>query len=247
MYQDPINITKEQWMVILEDRDIITEKDVLLLKLIYACDNYEATASRLTQLLAIPHHAPLNKQVGDLGKRIVTKLNISAPKRKHSEGYNWWHVPFLGEGRKKGFYWTLRPELQEAIQAIEEETLEFDINLPEEINFDDYKNLYEGAKIQIYVNSYERNRSARDKCVKYYGPQCVICSFNFEKMYGEVGRDIIHVHHLKPLSGIGEQYRVNPILDLCPICPNCHVIIHKRNPPYSIDEVIAMIRNTGAE
>jgi len=66
-------------------------------------------------------------------------------------------------------------------------------------------------------------------------------------MYGEVGRDIIHVHHLKPLAEIGEKYRVDPINDLRPVCPNCHVIIHTRNPPYSIDEVMAILKNTRTE
>ena len=32
--EDPIAITKEQWMIILEDPDLITEKDIKLLKLI---------------------------------------------------------------------------------------------------------------------------------------------------------------------------------------------------------------------
>ncbi len=75
----------------------------------------------------------------------------------------------------------------------------------------------------------------------------LICSFDFEKIYGEVGKDVIHVHHLKPLSTIGEEYKVDPIDDLCPVCPNCHLIIHRRNPPYSIDEITIMINNARIE
>ncbi len=247
-WKDPINITKEQWVIILEDRDIIKEKDVQLLKLLYSCSGYKATASQLAQLLHMPYHAPINSQVGHLGKRIVKELNILAPKHRYGdrrgEGYNWWNVPFWGETKKEGFYWILRPELQEAIREIDEEASLLEIAIPEEIDFDGYENLYEGAKKQIYVNRYERNRDARDQCVKYYGAQCIICRFDFEKTYGEVGRESIHVHHLKPLSDTGETYRVDPIHDLRPVCPNCHVIIHRKNPPYSIDEVIAMIRNT---
>jgi len=124
-----------------------------------------------------------------------------------------------------------------------EESFLLEVKIPEEIDFDSY----EGAKKQVYVNSYERNRGARDRCVKRYGARCIICGFDFEKTYGEIGRDVIHVHHLKPLSDIGEKYRVDPINDLCPVCPNCHVIIHKKNPPYSIDEVMAIIKNTRVE
>ena len=247
-WKDPINITKEQWMFLLEDKEIITEKDIQLLKLIYASDGCMATAAQLARILRMPHHAPLNSQVGHLGKRIVKKLNIQVPKQKYGEGVNWWHVPFWGTGTKEGFYWILRPELQEAMREIdEEEALLLEITIPEEIDFDSHENLYEGAKKQVYVNSYERNRDARDRCVKYYGTTCVICGFDFEKMYGEVGRNVIHVHHLKPLYEIGETYSVDPMKDLRPVCPNCHVIIHKNNPAYSIDEVEVMIKNARIE
>jgi predicted HNH restriction endonuclease len=39
------------------------------------------------------------------------------------------------------------------------------------------------------------------------------------------------------LSRIGPDYVVNPIEDLRPVCPNCHAIIHRCTPPYSIEDV----------
>lgn len=245
-YKDPINITKEQWMILLEEKDIITEQDVQLLKLIYDCDRCMATATQLAQILRMPHHAPLNSQVGRLGKRIVTNLNISAPMQKYGEGFNWWNVPFWGMEAKEGYYWILRPELIDAMYELSvmgEVSPGDEVKFPEEIDLNSYEHLYEGAKKQICVNSYERNNIARERCIKYYGTQCVICGFDFEKMYGEVGRNVIHVHHLKPLYEIGETYSVDPIKDLRPVCPNCHVIIHQKNPACSIDEVMAMIKN----
>jgi 5-methylcytosine-specific restriction protein A len=95
----------------------------------------------------------------------------------------------------------------------------------------------EGAKHQIIVNAYERSSEARSICIKHYGLNCSVCGFNFEKVYGELGSKYIHVHHLKPLSEIGENYRLNPIKDLRPICPNCHAMIHKRKPAYTIEEL----------
>lgn len=243
-WNSPIDITKEQWMMLLANRDMITEQDLQLLKLIYTCNGYKATAGQLAHLLNMPHHAPLNRQIGQLGKRIVKKLNIQAIRQKYGEGYNWWEVPFTGYSSKEGFYWELRPELQEAMRELNvggDSFLKENVNFPEEIDVSSYIDLYEGAKKQVYVNSYERNSSARECCVKHYGARCIICGFDFEEVYGKVGKDVIHVHHLKPLHEIGETYRVDPIHDLRPVCPNCHVIIHKSNPPYSIDEVIAMI------
>ena len=110
-WRDPIDITKKQWMIILENRDIIREKDVQLLEMLYSCSGYRATAKQLARLLHMPSHPLLNIQVGRLGKRIAKELSISAPKHKHGKGrgkeFNWWNVPFWGEHKKKeniGFY-----------------------------------------------------------------------------------------------------------------------------------------------
>ena len=101
--------------------------------------------------------------------------------------------------------------------------------------------LSEGAKKQIFVNAYERNPKARQQCIEYYGTKCFICGFDFEKKYGEIGKGFIHVHHIKPLSEINEEYEVNPIQDLRPVCPNCHAMIHKKKPAYSIEEIKSLL------
>lgn len=87
--------------------------------------------------------------------------------------------------------------------------------------------LYEGIKEQVVVNKYERNPKARQICVNYYGYNCKVCDLNFEKEYGDIGKDFIHVHHIVPLSEIGEEYKIDPIKDLRPVCPNCHAMIHR--------------------
>ncbi len=107
---------------------------------------------------------------------------------------------------------------------------------PDEI-IDDNQNLTEGAKRQVMVNAFERNQKARQQCIEKYGYKCSICKFDFEKTYGEIGKNFIHVHHLKPLSEIKEQYEINPIEDLRPVCPNCHAMLHKKSPAYRIEEV----------
>jgi len=97
--------------------------------------------------------------------------------------------------------------------------------------------IFEGVVKRVSVNAYERSPEARRKCIEHYGVTCQVCGFNFEKIYGEVGKDFIHAHHLKQISEIGETYQIDPVQDLRPVCPNCHAIIHKRNPPYTIEEV----------
>lgn len=100
---------------------------------------------------------------------------------------------------------------------------------------------YEGAIKQIKINRYERDLAARNKCIAHYGLSCYICGFKFEDKYGSIGKGFIHIHHLKPLSEIGYEYELDPIQDLRPVCPNCHAIIHRRRPPYSIEEILKFL------
>jgi 5-methylcytosine-specific restriction protein A len=56
-------------------------------------------------------------------------------------------------------------------------------------------------------------------------------------MYGDIGRDFIHVHHEVELASIGAEYVIDPINDLKPVCPNCHAMLHRRKPAYSVNEL----------
>lgn len=107
------------------------------------------------------------------------------------------------------------------------------IQTPEEISTPTL--YYEGASRQISVNAYERNPRARKACIEHFGVSCCVCGFNFEATYGDIGRNFIHVHHLVPISGIGESYSVDPISDLRPVCPNCHAMLHHSSSEISID------------
>jgi 5-methylcytosine-specific restriction protein A len=42
---------------------------------------------------------------------------------------------------------------------------------------------------------------------------------------------------------VRHEYEVDPINDLIPVCPNCHAMIHRRRPAYSIEEVKKMLGN----
>lgn len=99
----------------------------------------------------------------------------------------------------------------------------------------------EGATKQVYINAYERNRKAREACIKHYGVKCVVCTFSFEEKYGPIGKDFIHVHHLRPIAKQSGKHTVNPINDLRPVCPNCHAMLHLSDPPYTIEELVEII------
>ncbi|MBE8233557.1 MAG: HNH endonuclease [Endozoicomonadaceae bacterium] len=100
---------------------------------------------------------------------------------------------------------------------------------------------YEGASKTISVNIYERNVKARTKCMELFGLSCAACKFNFESNYGMLGKGFIHIHHLTPISEVGVEYKLNPEKDLRPVCPNCHAMLHRTQPPLSISELITIL------
>ncbi|MFJ3447419.1 HNH endonuclease [Pseudomonas sichuanensis] len=95
----------------------------------------------------------------------------------------------------------------------------------------------EGAASMKLVKVYERDRGARLQCVRRWGRKCFVCSFEFEKIYGELGKGFIYVHHLKPLSEQGGEYNLDPEQDLRPVCPNCHAMLHRSVPALTIEEL----------
>lgn len=118
-----------------------------------------------------------------------------------------------------------------------------DVTHLSEDEFSEEDSLYEGSYKTVKVNRYERNKTAREKCLEHHGCTCSICGFDFYKVYGEIGKNFIHVHHIVPLYKINKKYEVDPINDLMPICPNCHAMIHRIKPDLSVDELKKHIKN----
>jgi len=96
---------------------------------------------------------------------------------------------------------------------------------------------YEGAVLAVLVNRYERDSRARNVCLKKHGTSCQVCGLLFKEEYGEIGDGFIHVHHVRPLATIRKEYKLDPEKDLVPVCPNCHAMLHRRDPPFSIFEL----------
>lgn len=91
----------------------------------------------------------------------------------------------------------------------------------------------------ITTNSKTRQRSAklRNYAFDYYKNQnqikCIICGFDFENAYGELGKDYIELHHIKPISIYEEDGEIKNLEEarknLVPLCCNCHKILHRNN------------------
>ena len=106
------------------------------------------------------------------------------------------------------------------------------IQSPEQVERGEY---LEGAVRQVLVNAYERARTARQACINHYGLACAVCGLRLKDRYGALGAGFIHVHHVVSLSELGPDYKLDPVRDLRPVCPNCHSILHRQQPALSIE------------
>ena len=103
--------------------------------------------------------------------------------------------------------------------------------------------LAEGKPRSILCTKYERRAKLRKICLTHFGYTCRGCLTSMADTYGPIASEMIHVHHLNPVATTGECL-VDPIRDLCPLCPNCHAVVHLQDPPLTIDELQALLKSS---
>ncbi|SIO25790.1 HNH endonuclease [Singulisphaera sp. GP187] len=71
---------------------------------------------------------------------------------------------------------------------------------------------------------------------------CHVCTFDFFKVYGDIGRAYAQVHHLKPL---GDRTRpsLTKLSDLAVLCANCHIMVHIGNQVRPLEGLLAVPRS----
>lgn len=117
------------------------------------------------------------------------------------------------------------------------------------INWDDetqqdVSGYIEGKRKLYYTTKYERNAKNRENAIRIHGTKCMICGFDFEEKYGELGRGYIEVHHIKPLANLDEEVVINPETDLICVCSNCHKMLHRfKNYIISADELKQIVED----
>ncbi|HQW40362.1 MAG: HNH endonuclease [Flavobacteriales bacterium] len=102
--------------------------------------------------------------------------------------------------------------------------------------------------LAVQVNRYEHEPMARAKCIRAHGPLCAVCNVDLEQMYGTLGKQAIRVHHIHPLHTLAAGYVLDPVDDLVPVCPNCHLIMHRgRDQALSVEQLRRIIALNGAQ
>lgn len=82
----------------------------------------------------------------------------------------------------------------------------------------------------------ERNSGLSKRVKQLHGATCQVCATNFEQVYGEIGKDYIEAHHLKPLASLkGKKVAMDPAKDFAVLCANCHRMIHRSG---CVDDIV---------
>jgi predicted HNH restriction endonuclease len=104
----------------------------------------------------------------------------------------------------------------------------------------------EGRAVRIMHTIRERNSAvvskAKSRFRSRYGKLfCEVCGFDFEAVYGELGRDFIEAHHTVPVSQLDEASKTS-VSDIALVCSNCHRMLHRRRPWLKMTDLKTLLR-----
>ena len=99
----------------------------------------------------------------------------------------------------------------------------------------------------------ERSHKARERNIKvvslakeYFKKQhgrlfCQVCGFDFEKVYGKIGKDFVEGHHTIPVSEMAPDHKTK-VEDIALLCSNCHSMVHKRRPWLGMEDMKKILK-----
>lgn len=118
--------------------------------------------------------------------------------------------------------------------------------LPVEVS-DDPRTLLgqeEGRAYETRSKRYERSPANRAACVSLKGSRCLACGLDLGEVYGPLGDGYIEVHHAIPVAQMPDDYVVDISADLFPLCPNCHAMVHREDPPIPVHTLAERLRRS---
>ncbi|MDD2534855.1 MAG: DUF3427 domain-containing protein [Eubacteriales bacterium] len=130
------------------------------------------------------------------------------------------------------------------VEFINDRIIDQDTDL---INSQDQNQYRDGRIVKSNGTRYERDPRNRRLAIKIHGTVCAVCGFDFGKTYGLMGDGFIEIHHKNPLYQNDAEINIDPAMDLIPLCPNCHRMIHRdRSRVITVDD-LKRIYNSKAE
>lgn len=207
------------------DADSMKNGDRIDLVLYYNGNNYSAYLKRES-----------NPKLGRIrifwNAQLAQAINDNYDYRELEKTHNYPYMIFIKiSSTEYDLHFSIVPEMRQIIQ----DASDLDMIYEGELVFEQRM---EGLKKEVFSVYYERDVKNRENAIKIHGLKCMVCGFDFQKTYGERGKDYIEVHHNKPLHSFKESMLVDPYHDLDCVCSNCHRMIHRfKNDILSVEEL----------
>lgn len=228
-----VNISKDQWIQLIED-GTIGEKDIRYLAKFYAAPYHGISPTRLGELEG-KSPTSYTSPCTSLAKRIKKKLEI--PDIDRSSGkFKYYPICFLGRyDEDEHFEWQLRPELVHALEERCADQLETQFQhiyhleereaaeIPVSELIERAKG-YHGGVAPVYTSSsQQRRRNAllvRAAKARANG-KCQLCGETLD-FNDQDGWPYLEAHHIVPLADDG----LDDLSNMVALCPNCHRKMH---------------------
>lgn len=114
-------------------------------------------------------------------------------------------------------------------------------------NNSDLSGEFPEGKIVERTHKYRERNSrvislAKEKFKKENGRLfCQVCGFDFEKIYGNIGKDFIEGHHTIAVSEMSTEHKTK-VEDIAMLCSNCHKMIHKKRPWLTMGDINKLVK-----
>lgn len=105
---------------------------------------------------------------------------------------------------------------------------------------------FEGAVTKKLISVRERSPRNRLLALQLHGYECGTCGLKPLETFGEAFGGILEVHHIEPVSNLSQPRAYDPEIDLIPLCPNCHRMIHQINPPHTPAQLRTILKKQHA-
>lgn len=87
-------------------------------------------------------------------------------------------------------------------------------------------------KMRHHMRIERDDRKLIKEVKKRKGYVCECCGFDFEKVYGSIGKNYIEAHHKQPIHQLkGKVIKLDAEKDFIVLCSNCHKMIHRLDDP----------------
>jgi predicted HNH restriction endonuclease len=109
------HISKDTFVKILQDKNLVQSNDLIIFQTIYSLSKQEASATDLARIIGWSDKGAVVGRLSGLGKRILKQYNIE--QRERDDGSKpFWDFFFTGYNKGTFFIYQLKTELKEALE-----------------------------------------------------------------------------------------------------------------------------------